>query len=323
MLPAVQAPETLLRRLLAATAALFLAACSFTPPLPTDAGRGIAFGLMGDTPYSEREVHALDSLIDQLNGEDLAFVVHVGDITSGRGPCSDDWFLARKAQFQRLRHPLILIPGDNDWVDCHRSGMDPLERLARFRELFESGDESLGQRTLKLERQSSDARYAQYREHMRWVMGNVVFITLNVQGGNDNLGLNAEMDDERRHRLDAVLAWLADGARLAGQPQMNGLVIMIQANPDFEEGRQWTGGADGYAELRNALRLTALRLKKPITFVHGDTHWYQQNRPLKGSDGTTLQNFTRVEVYGSPFVRWLRGTLFPSTTTPVHVAPAP
>jgi hypothetical protein len=302
-------------------ALLLLAACSFTPPMPE--GKGIAFGLMGDTPYSLGEAAALDDMIDRINAEELAFVVHAGDITSGRGPCSDEWFLARKEQFQRLRHPFILIPGDNDWVDCHRSGMDPLERLARFRELFNAGDESLGQRTLKLERQSSDAGYAEYREHMRWTLGGVVFITLNVQGSNNNLGRNPAMDAEHHRRMQAALAWLADGAQLAAQPQYNALVIVTQANPDFEERRLASGRSDGYAQLREALRLTAQRLKKPVTFVHGDTHFYQQNQPLKDAGGATLANFTRVEVYGSPFVRWLRGTLFPSAATPVHIAPAP
>ena len=310
-----------LKLLSALAAALLLAACSSTPPLPE--GRGTAFALMGDTPYSGREVLALDALIDELNGEELAFVVHAGDITSGRGPCSDEWFLARREQFQRLRHPFILIPGDNDWVDCYRSGMDPMERLARFRELFNSGDDSLGQRTLKLERQSADARYAEYREHMRWTLGGVVFITLNVQGSNNNLGRNPAMDEEHQRRMQAVLAWLADSAQLAAQPQHNGLVIVTQANPDFEERRMAAGRSDGYAALREALRLAALQLAKPVMFVHGDTHWYQQNQPLKSADGRTAANFTRVEVYGSPFVRWLRGTLFPSAVTPVHVAPAP
>lgn len=309
-----------MKSLPAAVAALWLAACSFTPPLPQ--GQGVSFALLGDTPYSRREVRALDDMIEEMNREDLAFVVHVGDITSGRGPCTDEWFLARKAQFQRIRHPFILIPGDNDWADCRHSGMDPLERLARFRELFEAGDDSLGQRPMKLERQSSDPRYAAFREHMRWTLDGVVFITLNVQGGNDNLGRGAALEAERRDRLEAGLAWLAEGARLAEQPQMNGLMIITQANPDFEERRRARGTPDGYAELREALRRTAQRLKKPVMFAHGDTHWYQQNRPLRDSDGRSVDNFTRVEVYGSPFVHWLRGTLFRSAATPLHVAPA-
>src|SRR5258708_5488580 len=91
---------------------------------------------MGDTPYSEAEVPRLDLLTDDLNAQALAFVAHVGDITSGRGPCTDQWFEARKRQFERLRHAFILLPGDNDWTDCHRSGMDPMERLAKWRSLF-------------------------------------------------------------------------------------------------------------------------------------------------------------------------------------------
>ena len=312
------------RQFLAAlSGALLLAACSFTPPRPD--GEGIAFALMGDTPYSLGEAAALDDMIERINAEELAFVVHAGDITSGRGPCSDEWFMARKEQFQRLRHPFILVPGDNDWLDCDRSGMDQMDRLARFRDLFNAGDESLGQRTLKLERQSSqssDGRFAEYREHMRWIAGDVLFITLNVPGSNNNLGRNADRDAENRRRMQAVLAWLEEGARLAAQPHINGLVIITQANPDFEE-RRVTPGRDAYGTLRQGLRAAAAGLKKPVTFVHGDTHFYQQNQPLKGTGGATLQNFTRVEVYGSPFVRWLKGLIFPSAQTPVHVAPAP
>ena len=67
---------------------------------------------MGDTPYSEGEVKRLDHLIDDLNAEPLAFVVHIGDITSGQGPCTDEWFAARKAQFARIKPPFVLLPGD-------------------------------------------------------------------------------------------------------------------------------------------------------------------------------------------------------------------
>ena len=44
-------------------------------------------------------------------------------------------------------------------------------------------------------------------------------------------------------------------------------------------------GRDPYGSLRNGLRAAAAGLKKPVTFVHGDTHFYQQNQPLKGADG--------------------------------------
>src|SRR4051812_2509378 len=84
---------------------LIVTACAAQTRAPGD----VRFALMGDTPYSEGEVGRLDRLIEDLNREDLAFVVHVGDITSGRGPCTDEWFGERKSQFAKIRHPFVLL----------------------------------------------------------------------------------------------------------------------------------------------------------------------------------------------------------------------
>lgn len=299
-----------------------LAGC--VAPLPQVDQGDLTFALMGDTPYSAAEVRALDALIDDLNGQDLAFVVHVGDITGGRGPCTDAWFEARKRQFQNIRHPFVLIPGDNDWLDCHRTGFDPLERLNKFRALFHSGDRSLGQRSIPLERQSSDPRFPEYREHVRWIAGNVVFIGLNVQGSNNNLGRTKQMDEEYRHRMAAVLAWMEDGVALARQRRLSGAVILIQANPGFEGPVRSLGGApDGFAEFRDALRNAALQFGKPILLVHGDTHFYQQNQPLiDPSSGKPVANFFRVEVPGSPQVRWLKAGISRERAVVFSITPA-
>ena len=168
------------------------------------AAQPIPFGLMGDTPYSEGEAQRLEALIDDLNAAPLAFVVHIGDITSGRGPCTDDWFEARKRQFARVRHPFVLLPGDNDWTDCHRSGMDPIERLAKWRKLFCARGGAL-----KLEVQRGA-----YCEHVRWQAGRVLFVALNVQGSNNNLGRTAAMDAEYAARMKAVLAWIDEAERV-------------------------------------------------------------------------------------------------------------
>jgi hypothetical protein len=167
---------------------LALAACTahVAPPLPSGERTALQFALIGDTPYSAAEAAALDSMIEEINREDLAFVIHVGDITGGQGPCTDEWLEARKRQFEKFRHPFVIVPGDNEWVDCHRTGFDPMERLGKFRELFEPGDTSLANRSLRLERQSG--RYAEYREHLRWIAADVLFVGVNVQGSNNNLG---------------------------------------------------------------------------------------------------------------------------------------
>lgn len=302
---------------------LALSACTahIPPALPSAFHPPLAFALIGDTPYSEAEAAALDAMIDQMNREDLAFVIHVGDITGGKGPCTDEWLEARRRQFDRSAHPFVLVPGDNEWVDCHRTGFDPLERLRKVRELFESGDFSLGRSRIRLERQSGP--YAEYREHMRWIAGNVLFVGLNVQGSNNNLGRTPEMDAEYRARMAAVLAWMRDSLRLARERDLAGMVILAQANPDFER-RAHREGGDGFAGFRDALRDLAVDFGRPVLFVNGDSHLYRLDKPLADPrSGLPLANFTRVVVFGSPQTRWIRAGIDASSPALFEVSPAP
>jgi len=208
-----------------------------------------------------------------MNAADLRFVVHVGDIGSARNACTDAWLAARKAQFARIRHPFVLLPGDNEWTDCR----DPLGRLAAWRKVFWSP-------SLKVEVQAGD-----YCEHMRWEMEGFVFVTLNVQGSNNNV----RHPEEHGPRMAAVYAWLDAAAGLAGQKK--GLVVLMQANPFIVLPR------DGYGELR--LRLASLGERMPgrVILVHGDTHVFHDDEPIPG--------VRRVEVWGSPFTRWLEGAI--------------
>ena len=79
---------------------------------------------------------------------------HNGDFKSGSSPCTDALFYQRHGLFQTFKHPLIYVFGDNEWTDCHRSGSDPLERLAKLRAIFSQENTSLGQSPLPLVRQS-------------------------------------------------------------------------------------------------------------------------------------------------------------------------
>ncbi|MBI2316827.1 MAG: hypothetical protein HYU75_07400, partial [Betaproteobacteria bacterium] len=177
-----------MKRILVPVLALAFLACAAAEPRRDPAW---SFGIIGDTPYSETEEAELELVIGEINLEDLTFVVHVGDIKNGRSRCTDRLFEQRKAIFQRIRHPFVLVPGDNEWTDCHRAsagGYDPLERLEALRRVFHAGDRSLGERSMLLERQSSDPRFTQYRENVRWIFGNILFAAINVPGSNNNLG---------------------------------------------------------------------------------------------------------------------------------------
>lgn len=240
---------------------------------------------MGDTPYSHAQANLLDSLIDRVNAEPLAFAAHVGDITSGQGPCDDDWLLERKRQFERFRSPFVLLPGDNEWTDCHRTGFDPLERLAKWRQLF----------CVPVSLPGFVRQAGEHCENARWELGDLVFAGLNVPGSNNNVGRTAEMDAESERRMRAVFAWLDDAV---AQMRPGGtLVILMQANPFLPP----RGGADGFAALRERLARLGRAHPGKVLLVHGDTHQYRDDQPLAG--------LRRVEVPGAPQVRWLRATV--------------
>lgn len=245
---------------------------------------GPQFGLIGDTPYNAAEVVALDRVIAEMNQHPLRFVVHVGDITAGAGPCDDAWLESRKRQFSQWRAPLVLLPGDNEWTDCHRHGFDPLERLTKWRQLFCADPAGF-----PLERQRGP-----YCEHVRWTFEGIVFVGLNVPGSNNNLGRTAASDAEHAARMRAVFEWLDESAARATK----GMVVLMQANPDFERAmRRKAGVPDGYAALREKLAA----LPRPLVVVHGDTHLFQDDEPLPG--------VRRLEVPGSPQARWVRAIL--------------
>src|SRR5262249_9765872 len=148
-----QGVRHLIRRL---AVVLLLSGCAATAPVSPDA---LVFGVLGDAPYTEAEIGRLDAVIDRINAETLAFVVHVGDIGSStpEQACGDRWVEARKKQLARIRHPFLLIPGDNEWSDCKQ----PLERLKAWRQFF-CGSETID----KLSRQGGE-----YCEHVRWEQG--------------------------------------------------------------------------------------------------------------------------------------------------------
>ena len=219
------------------------AGCAPLSPLP--AGE-LAFGVLGDTPYSDAEVGRLGRLIDEINGQPLEFVVHVGDIGSSARACSDEWLLARKAQFARIRHRFVLLPGDNEWSNCR----NPLERLQRWRQLFcETPRE--------------------FCEHRRWEASGWVFVTLNVPGHDNNV-----RHAEHGPRMQAVLASLDQAAAAAQDGK--GLVVLMQANPFL------TAPRDGFGSLRERLAKLAERAPGKVVLIHGDTHFYRDDEPLPG-----------------------------------------
>ena len=261
-------------------------------------GAQFSFGAFGDTPYNGDEEPQLVAMIAEMNRQQLAFALHVGDFKDSRTACTDELFLQRRAAFALSHHPFFFTPGDNEWSDCDRTTWDPrqpLERLARLRDLFFARDSSLGQRMLHAERQTVRG----YPEHMRWQISDVLFSTLNVPGPDNN---RARMPQESGRRTAAAIDWMSEAFRLARERRLPALVLAMQAN-------MWTGRR-GYQDILSALAAEAMRYDGEVLVVHGDTHWFRFDRPLVDArSGTAVTNVTRLEVYGSPFVNWIHVTV--------------
>ena len=104
-------------------------------------------------------------------------------------------------------NPIILTPGDNDWTDCHfvKAGkFDPMERLAKVREMFFPDGRSLGQKTIAIDSQAKDADFKKYRENLMWSFNGVTFATLHIVGSDNNKGRNVE----HAERTKANIAWM-------------------------------------------------------------------------------------------------------------------
>ncbi len=306
--------------------------------------RAFQFGLVGDTGYTAEGVEGFKRLLPVLNAADLAFVVHVGDFENDGSaysrnpsgslmPCTDESFQAVYDWFQSIKHPVILTPGDNDWTDCPGVTVrkfDPLERLAKVRRMFFPEGRSLGQRTLPVITQASDAQHSKFRENLRWSMAGVTFVTLHIVGSNDNSGRTPEMDAEHRERVDANLVWMRKAFAEAKRDKSRGLAILTQANPYFEnywpqsskdQYLRFVRGArapekqepTGYDEYVKALAAELESFDRPVVFLHGDTHRYRLDQPLFSlKNNRRFENFTRVETFGNPDTHWVRVTVDPA-----------
>jgi hypothetical protein len=219
----------------------------------------------------------LDGLIGRINAQPLAFVVHVGDLgTSTRNQgCSDAWLEARKRQFATIRHPFVIIPGDNEWSDCARLGMDPQARLAQWRRLFCTPAPAFA-----LERQP------EFCENVRWQAGGHYFIGLNVPGRGKNPA-------SERH-MAQVFEWLDESLSLAESKQAQHIFVFLHADPYFER----DAPNDGYARLRKVLATHAEWFEGRLMLIHGDSHIHRDDQPISG--------LRRLVVWGSPFVSWIR-----------------
>ena len=294
------------------TASRLLAALAMLCSVQSANAETWRFALIGDTPYTDTERAELPKMLATIAEQQVAFIAHIGDFKSGSSRCDDAIFQDRFRLFNASRAPFVFVPGDNEWADCDRisnGAYDPLERLGKLRQLFWHDGQSLGQKKLLQERQPGA-----YPEHARFRLGPVLFVTLNLPGGNNNWGLTNEAHPEFLARNPVVLAWLRDSFQLANRQKLAGIVLMFQANPGFQHFAQGLPHR-GYREFLSLLQEATERFSGQVIVVHGDTHISRIDQPLRDRHGRTNYRFTRIETHGYPYMGWTLGTIDTNSPT--------
>lgn len=331
------------RRVCAALLAVLLSACALPPALADqDENDGFAVGLWGDLPYSTvQETVGVPNLLADMNAHKLRFSVHAGDLKQGSGSLCDDALYHRIAGFlNSLEAAAMVTPGDNDWTDCDRpanGGFNSRERLDRERQVFFGTQFSLGQHAMRQDVQTEAlclgmAGFVPCVENRRWSVGRVVFVTLNIPGSCNNRCDTAPDEAEFQARNAANIKWLRESFAFATQRRAAAVMVIAQANPGWDLSDptraplrdprtlvQADANPDGYKDFLLAFREQVIAFRRPVAYVHGDSHYFRIDKPFLDAQGRRLENFTRVETFGNNAqngnndVHWIRAGVNPNS----------
>ena len=320
--------------------ALGLAGCASGPQ---SSGQGYSFGVWGDMPYKKAGDDAkLPAVLQSINQSDIAFSIYDGDIKDGSSQCTNEIYTDALKMFGSMAKPVVYVPGDNEWTDCHRlnnGGMDSLERLSHLRKVMYPTINSLGQTQMPLEHQGKLGE--KFVENTRFNRGGVVFVGINMPGSNNNLVLNAKEctnksarkaaqcdagNAEYLERDAANVEWMAASFAQAKATNAAGLVVVVQADPGFdwpeteEVDESAFPGVSGYRFFMENLVKQTESFKGQVLFVHGDTHFFKIDKPLY-RPGKVLPNLTRLQTFGSPSLHWVKVTVDTNSANVFQIAP--
>ncbi|HEX2114949.1 MAG TPA: hypothetical protein VHM01_11140 [Alphaproteobacteria bacterium] len=279
------------------------------------------FVALGDMPYRLPDDYArFDRLIAAINALKPAFSIHVGDIKSGGSPCTDANFQKVLDQFATFEQPLVYTPGDNEWTDCHRAqagGFDPLERLARVRQMFFADpSHSLGRGKMPVESQAlamSDT-YAKYVENARFERNGVLFATVHVVGSNNSFEPGKpETAMEHFERDAANVAWIDDTFRKARETNAKALVLAWQADvQDIQQKWPTMPRASGFVRTVQAVERGARAFNRPVLVVYGDAHEFEVAR-FRDTSRKPVPNVLALQVMGESRVHAVRVLVDPDS----------
>ncbi len=310
---------------LACAAALTLVACGGGDGAE-DTSSKLTLALIGDVPYGASatdttQTNALPAFLKAIDADaDVAAVLHVGDIHSGSQVCTQAYDQTVASAFNAMKHPMVYVPGDNEWADCHKAkqgggaynastgqveyktdaagallsyaGGDPLANLALVRTMFfarpgKTLGTAMDVHSQALEYDSANPTDSAYAEHLWFEKSGVLVVTLNVPGGSNNdtdpwYGTPAMSPAQAQEvaNRSAAVKRWIDTA-FNRAVAGNDIAVVIQVQADM-----WDLDGKPAAHIvqyRSFIDQIAARAKafgKPVLLVNGDSHVYRTDNPL-------------------------------------------
>lgn len=293
-----------------ATAALACGSVATASAARADDGP-YTFAVIGDIPYGDAALAAFPANVAQISADRrVRFVAHLGDIKSGSSLCSDAYFATIRSDFDAFTKPLVYTPGDNEWTDCHRpnnGGYDPLERLAKVREVFvPAPGRTLGRTTMKVR---SQAR-AGVPENVAFERADVAFAAVHIVGSNNSLlpwtgrtAPTAEQVAEEKARTAAGIALVEETFRRARKEGDQAVVLMMQADMFDPTTPQVDLAFGAFRPVVQTIAAEALRYGRPVYLLNGDSHVFTDDNPLDGTKASPIGLATTwTAFYGVPAV---------------------
>lgn len=227
---------------------------------PPNRQNQVTFYAMGDVPYAPEEDILLPQQIAKIP-KDAEFVIHVGDIKTGKTPCNEAVYQKVAGMLNRAEAPVFILPGDNEWNDCS----DPIQAWKLWDKYFMRFDSHWHHRL-------SIFRQLEHEENFSFIKGNVLFVGLNIVGGQIH-----DVEEWKTRHADGA-DWLRRNLRRFGD-RASSLVVFGHATP-----------VKKHADFFDSFVESAKEFKKPILYLHGDGHRWKHDRPFGA------KNILRVQV---------------------------
>ena len=234
------------------------------------------FGVVGHSFSKGAGETQLQKSLGKMDHSWLSFVVATG-VKAAAEPCSDALYTRRRDLFEAAKRPVVVMPAASDWAECKNGAGRPaaIERLNRLREVLYSDADAFGAQPLMLARQSANAKFRSYAENAYWVVGNVLYATINLPSNNNHYRPEAGRNSEFEDRAVANRFWLKRLFAQARHDRLDGIVLFSEGDVKIltdEPGllARFGRGAqpmDGYAAQRKQIVQLAAKYEGKVLLI--------------------------------------------------------